>query len=268
MKNTRTARRASIYAASVFTLWSFGSLTANGQQAEVTPMPTSVEVPVGDIFEVTMHIDPAGQPLAVADLHLEFDPSHIEVLEVEALSPDGYNVLPASIDNNLGTLGINAFQLGDESIMPAFDFVKIKLRALAETPATTVNHPQDVFPRTILAFAGSELITNITPLEVIITASEVLSTVTEVVDGLSLGVWPNPTDGMSTAEFSVDKGGHATLEIFDVSGLSVMRVFYGSTPPGTSQRIALDMGALANGMYLLRLVTEQGTLVQRIALSK
>lgn len=262
------ARTVSIFSSVLMAAWSLGSSTANAQQAEITPQPASIEVQVDDVFEVIMHIDPAGQPLAVADLHLQFNPSYLEVLEVEALGADGYNVLPAIIDNNLGGLGINAFQLGDESVMPAFDLVKIKMRALAETPGTLVNHPQDVFPRTILAFAGSELNTSITPLEVIITGSEVLSTITQAMDGLTLGVWPNPTSGTSFAEFGVLKGGHATLELFDVSGHAVMRVFHGSTAPGTNQRMELDMGALANGMYLLRLVTEQGTLVQRIALSK
>lgn len=244
------------------------SMKAIGQQAELTASPELLEVSVDDTFEVTMNVDPDGQPLAVADVHLRFDPAHLEVLEVEALAENGYNVLPALIDNISGVLSINAFQLGDETVLPAFPLIKITMKALAETQGTIVDHPQDVFPRTILAFAGEELNTYAPPFEVVINSTEVLSTIDENVDGLSLSVWPNPTKGLSNAEFIIEKGGSATLEIFDVSGVALKRIFHGTTPSQTHQVFEFDMESMADGIYFLRLMTEHGTIVRRIALTK
>lgn len=261
-------RIAHAYTIASFLLGSLVSIMANGQGAEVTMTPSYVEVSVDEIFEVDIQINPGGQALAVADVHLQFDPSFLEVLEVEILDAGEFNVLPASINNISGSLSVNSFQLGDESIVPAFPLVRIKMRALAETQGTIVSHPQDVFPRTILAFAGNELNTFHTPLEVTIAGADPLSTYSENVDGLSMSVWPNPSQGTSTVEFIIAKGGTATLEVFDVSGLSVMRVFHGRTPSATSMLFDLNMHKLADGIYFLRLITDQGTLVQRIALTK
>jgi hypothetical protein len=244
------------------------SREVNGQVAELIASPDFVEVSVDDTFEVTMNIETAGHPLAVADIHLRFDPYYLEIVEVEALAANGFNVLPAIINNTEGALSINAFQLGEESVIPAFPLVKITMRALAETQGTTVSHPQDVFPRTILAFAGEELNTFASPIEVVINGTDPLSSISQEVEGLSLAVWPNPTDGLSNAQFSIPNGGNATLEVFNVSGISVMRVFHGSAPSRTSQNIELDLKSLADGIYFIRLLSEDGNLVQRIALNK
>lgn len=254
--------------AMALSIMSIMSLSAGGQQAELIASPELSEVSVDDTLEVTVNVNPAGQPLAVADVHLRYDPDYLEVLEVEALADNGYNVLPALIDNISGVLSINAFQLGDQTVFPAFPLVKITMKALAETQSTIVNHPQDVFPRTILAFAGEELSTYAPPFEVVINSAEVLSTIDEKVDGLSLSVWPNPTKGLSNAEFSIEKGGSATLEIFDVSGVALKRIFHGTTPSQTRQVFEFDMESMADGIYFLRLMTEHGTIVRRIALTK
>jgi len=206
--------------------------------------------------------------LAVADIHFKFDPYYVEVVEVEVINAGDFNVLPAVIDNVNGTVHINSFQLGDDNVVAEFTPVRIKMRALAETQSTQVIHPQNDFPRTILAFAGSELLTTTIPLEVVVTGTDPLSTSVENLDGLSLAVWPNPSDGISTSEFVIPKGGRTTLEIFDVSGLSVMRVFHGNIPSATSQLIDLDMNSLADGVYFLRLITEEGTLVKKIVLTR
>ncbi len=244
------------------------SLSANAQQASITPQPAAVEVSVGETFEVIMHVDPAGQPLAVADLHLRFNNAYLEVTQVEALSASGFNVMPAMFNNAEGSVDLSAFQLGDVNVVPAFELLKVTFRALAETELTSVSQPQIIFPRSILAFAGAELNTSIQPLNVVITGAGALSTFDAEVNGLSLGVSPNPTDEVSFATFSTEKGGQATVELFDISGKVMATLFHGHIAPGAEQRVQMNVGNLANGFYMCRLITEHGTLVKRLAVSR
>lgn len=248
--------------------WTIAGLTANAQTASVTPQPAAVEVPVGETFEVIMHVDPAGQSLAVADLHLRFNTSYLEVIQVEALSAPGFNVMPASFNNAEGTVDLSAFQLGDVNIAPAFDLLKVTFRALAETELTSVSHPQSIFPRTILAFAGAELSTTTQPVDVVITGAGALSTLDADTNGMSLGVWPNPTNGVSFATFSTRTSGTATVELFDISGKRMATIFHGTTAPGAEQRVEMNLSKLADGLYMCRLITEYGTIVKRLAVNR
>jgi len=246
----------------------FLSLPANAQEASLAPIPQAVEVMQGDTFEISYQVDPANQPLAVADMHLQFDPEYLEVLDVEALSGSSFNVMMPAFDNGAGRIDISAFQLGEELPQEAFELVKVTFLALNETAFTQAFHPNPAFPRTILAFAGSELESYTPPLDVTIQASDPLSTENMDAAGLSLNLWPNPTHEKGFATMSSVEGGEVTLTLFDLTGKVVAQYFHGDLLPGVEQVVELDLHEFSAGVYLCQLTTTQGTLTKRLALTR
>jgi hypothetical protein len=243
------------------------SLSANAQQAELLPLPQSLEVIQGESFEISYLVHPAGQPLAVADMHLHFDPAYLEVVSVE-VGASNFNVMTPAFDNAMGTIDVSAFQLGDESPQAGFELVKVTFLALNEVALTQAHHPASIFPRTILAFAGQELDAYAAPLEVTIHASDALSAEQSAALGLSLDLWPNPSNGLSYAAFSTDTGGEVTLTLYDLSGKVIAHHFHGNLAAGVEQRVELDIAALQAGVYLCKLNTRHGTVVRRLALTR
>lgn len=84
---------------------------------------------------------------------------------------------------------------------------------------------------------------------------------------LSLTCYPNPVTDAATITVNSDAAIHARVEILDLSGRTVSLVFNGEIE-GELQ-LELDKNAsghpLAAGTYLLRLVTEGGSITRRIA---
>ena len=71
-----------------------------------------------------------------------------------------------------------------------------------------------------------------------------------------VSVYPNPNRGVFTVELG-DTGDY-TIEVFDVAGRSVLR-------ERTSQnRLQVDLGDRAHGMYVLKLTSDQSTYTTRV----
>ncbi|MDT8432936.1 MAG: T9SS type A sorting domain-containing protein [Bacteroidales bacterium] len=78
---------------------------------------------------------------------------------------------------------------------------------------------------------------------------------------LNASIYPNPSSGMVTVEFTTDKQ-EMTLEIFSIDGRSVMRRQVYSA--GGQVRETLDLSGLDKGMYMLRV--DQQTLSSGVVL--
>ena len=76
--------------------------------------------------------------------------------------------------------------------------------------------------------------------------------------GMPFGLQPNPASGSVTLTVADADGGTATLT--DLAGREVLQV---ALAPGRTEH-RLDIGALAPGTYLLRLVTPAGTGIRRL----
>lgn len=241
---------------------------AQAQQATLIPSPQAVEVTQGDSFEVTYLVNPDDQPLAVVDMHAHFDPTFLEVLDVEVIGGGSFNVQTPTFDNTAGTIDISAFQLGDELPQAGFELVKVTFMGVNETELTQAVHPEDVFPRTILAFAGNELNSYAAPLDVTILPSGALSLTDVDGSGLSLNLWPNPSNGKSFASIGSTDGGEVTLTLFDLTGKVMAQYFHGDLAPGVEQVIEMDLEKMAAGVYLCQLNTLEGTVTKRLALTR
>ncbi len=67
-----------------------------------------------------------------------------------------------------------------------------------------------------------------------------------------LGINPNPTEGISYAQFSTSKEQNATLEIYDMTGRRVALLFNGTMDAEVEYRTEFDGSDLPNGVYIYR----------------
>lgn len=89
-------------------------------------------------------------------------------------------------------------------------------------------------------------------------------------DGMTatLNVWPNPTNGMATVTFNASISGDAGLELFDIHGRSVEKLFGGYVESGSEHILSLDGNRLSSGVYLCRLTTAAGVEMRRLIVSR
>ena len=79
----------------------------------------------------------------------------------------------------------------------------------------------------------------------------------EVGGRLALSVSPNPSAMAARLELTIPSSARVRVDLFSVSGRLVQSVWNGPLPSGRSEH-ALDLGALAPGLYLVRVRTEAG----------
>ncbi|WP_375417860.1 right-handed parallel beta-helix repeat-containing protein [uncultured Hymenobacter sp.] len=84
----------------------------------------------------------------------------------------------------------------------------------------------------------------------------------------SLSAYPNPFSRQASVQFHLGATGPATLSLYDVRGQLVRQLFSGHSAAGTVQRLTLQGQGLRQGLYVLRLVTDQQVLIQRVAVGQ
>jgi len=84
--------------------------------------------------------------------------------------------------------------------------------------------------------------------------------------GASLSAWPNPSTGLSTVSFSNADDTFATLEVWDVSGRLVERIFAQAVQAGEPYMVQWDGSSLPNGVYLYKLTTGSEVLTEKLLL--
>ncbi len=79
----------------------------------------------------------------------------------------------------------------------------------------------------------------------------------------TLSVYPNPTRGAATAQFSVATNSPVTLDLLGPDGRLISRLFNGAVLAGQPRREPLP-ATLREGVYLLRLTTATDVLTQKV----
>ena len=74
---------------------------------------------------------------------------------------------------------------------------------------------------------------------------------------------PNPSRTRADLAFDLQQPGPATVDVYDLLGRRVLRLFDGAAPAGRTT-LRADVSGLASGMYLVRLLTDEGTRTQRL----
>lgn len=87
-------------------------------------------------------------------------------------------------------------------------------------------------------------------------------------EGLMIQTSPNPTDGLSNVSFYLTTEGQATLELIDLSGKLVQRIYQGYVGAGQEMRFQFDGSVLPNGVYLYRLTTAQEVVIEKLMIAR
>ncbi|MFC7669760.1 T9SS type A sorting domain-containing protein [Hymenobacter humi] len=80
-------------------------------------------------------------------------------------------------------------------------------------------------------------------------------------------VYPNPLtgrDNRATVEFRVEKSGPVTLSLFSLQGQRIRTLYTGTAEAGAARTVALEAAGLAEGVYLVRLVTPTKVVTQKL----
>ncbi|MGB1243751.1 MAG: T9SS type A sorting domain-containing protein, partial [Chitinophagales bacterium] len=71
-------------------------------------------------------------------------------------------------------------------------------------------------------------------------------------------LYPNPAENFAFVEFSLEESESALLEVFDLQGNAVTRLFYNQVDAGIPYRLQLELENLVEGIYVVQLSTKSG----------
>ena len=83
-----------------------------------------------------------------------------------------------------------------------------------------------------------------------------------------LNIFPNPVSGESKVEFVSEKSGLSVIELYNLQGRLVNKLFNGNTKAGVSTQIKLDAQKLENGFYIVIFRSGITTLTKKIIVQK
>ncbi len=76
-------------------------------------------------------------------------------------------------------------------------------------------------------------------------------------------VYPNPSNGNTTLEFSLNEPTFTTVEIFNLLGGKVLTVHEGNLPSG-KHKIVFDAGKLQSGVYFVKIFIGERTAIKKV----
>ena len=83
----------------------------------------------------------------------------------------------------------------------------------------------------------------------------------------TLKAYPNPFSHQTTIVVTASQSGVASLEIYDVSGRLLRRLFAGSMQKGEQKQVALDGKNLSSGTYFIRFISASGVINYKVVRS-
>lgn len=132
--------------------------TAVSEKAVAMKLIPPVEVvKAGHSFTVDIQIEAGAQPLAAADIFINFDPAY---LEAEAVNPDKHTLetqLNLEVDNTDGRIDYSAGAFPGP-VTGTFTAATIAFKALKDTKGTTVSFNNEMPRKTIAAYKGRQVL--------------------------------------------------------------------------------------------------------------
>jgi WD40 repeat protein len=80
--------------------------------------------------------------------------------------------------------------------------------------------------------------------------------------------YPNPTEGISNIQIVAGSTERAVLEIFDMSGRSVVTLLNQDVQEGNTYKMTFDGTLLPNGIYVVKYVTQSETAIEKIMIAR
>ncbi|MCH8902446.1 MAG: T9SS type A sorting domain-containing protein [Bacteroidetes bacterium] len=75
---------------------------------------------------------------------------------------------------------------------------------------------------------------------------------------LTLDAYPNPFNSSTTIKFSIPENGVTSVELYNLTGVKLKTLFDTKAGAGQFYEIELNRGELANGIYVITILTENG----------
>ena len=80
-----------------------------------------------------------------------------------------------------------------------------------------------------------------------------------------IALFPNPTNGLTTLDLTLEESAALEVSIYSVLG---QEIFYQNFAPSKALHTQLDLRTASNGIYFVRIQVAGGQLVQRLVLNK
>ncbi|MCZ4410579.1 T9SS type A sorting domain-containing protein [Cryomorphaceae bacterium 1068] len=234
-------------------------LATSAQEASFTFFPASVEVYEGESFETQVLIETGNVPFTVFDLHLAFDTEYLQVMDIEIAESNAFNYhSPAEFTNEAGRIDAAAFKTTPETSVESMLVATITFVALTQTDLTEVEHIEEAFPRSIIAYGGESVTGELGKLAVSINGNALSTGDTPETNPFNLSIWPNPSSDVSKISFELFEEEQISLQVFTLEGKLVETIFEGSAQSKTPYQFEIDVNHLAAGNYSCRLSTSSG----------
>jgi len=85
---------------------------------------------------------------------------------------------------------------------------------------------------------------------------------------LGFRTYPNPTNGVSYIEFTPQATGNVSIEVFDINGRNVGRVFNEEAYPGKVYKAEFNSSNLAAGLYVYKVTTGNSSITKKFVVTK
>jgi hypothetical protein len=121
------------------------------------------------------------------------------------------------------------------------------------TPQMTANADPIIIPGSVLS--------PFVPLP----ARQAIST-EEILPLTLLQVYPNPSSGTTTVEFTAQESGWLSLQLYNGQGQPLRQIFAEEVEVGSTRQRTLEGGFLADGLYMLRLVNGQHNATRKLVI--
>ena len=244
-------------------LLAFLPMVLMGQSANFKFFPEAVEVYEGEVFETQVIIETGNVPISVFDLHLAFDSELLQVVEVEMINDAAFNYhLPAEFSNNDGKIDLAAFHIGEE-INDGMVVASITFMAESPTELTEVTHPTNVFPKSVIAYGGENVMNTAGSLAVTIVGNALTDGIDSYEDKYDFAIWPNPSKDYAQISFKLLEEGQVSLQLFSAQGKLIETIYQGGAQGKTKYQFELDLNAFSAGNYSCRLMTKEGVLISK-----
>jgi len=86
--------------------------------------------------------------------------------------------------------------------------------------------------------------------------------------GDKLIIYPNPFHSTTLIDFSVEISGEVVVDLFDITGNRVARLYSGYTESGKQYSTVLNGGDLRSGLYLIQVVSENTRMYDKVVILK
>ena len=84
---------------------------------------------------------------------------------------------------------------------------------------------------------------------------------------VNMNIYPNPTSGVATIEYSVSKSENVSIDVYNLLGNKVQSIVSNSQPQG-KHVISWNTSNLPSGVYIIQLQTSEKVITNRIVVSK